>query len=136
MPRSSSTRGQQRPDARLHPALRRAAAFSLSAIALSCSSPPPPADAGCPDDLPQACPSPAPAYADVAPVFAAHCTKCHGPDGVEATRPLDSYAHIVKLKSPVLNQIYACVMPPSPEPALSSSERKLVLSWLVCGAPQ
>ncbi len=134
-------RGPQRPLSRLlrlHRALRRVAALSLvAATALSCSSPSTPTtEVGCPNDLPAKCPSPQPAYADVAPVFAAHCTRCHGPGGVEATRPLDSYAHVFKLKGPVLNQIYACVMPPATEPTVSSSERKLVLGWLVCGAPE
>lgn len=119
---------------RLQPAAR--AAFTLLVCLLAaCSSPSAPSAPACPNDLPASCPSPAPAYADAAPILATHCTKCHGPGGVEAVRPLDSYDAVFKLRGPVLNQIYACVMPPAPEAPIPAAERKTVLAWLVCGAP-
>jgi hypothetical protein len=81
------------------------------------------------------CASPHPVYSDVQPIFIGHCVKCHAPNGVEAVRPLDSYAAVMA-QTGVLDQVYGCRMPPLGEPALSSTERATLLSWLVCGSPQ
>lgn len=93
-------------------------------------------DAGCPNDVPASCPTPAPTWADVEPIFDAHCTKCHGPGGVEASRPLDTYDHVYAERTTVLTKLHGCLMPPAPERPLSSDDRQLVLSWLVCRAPK
>lgn len=91
----------------------------------------------CPNDLPSSCPSPAPSYAnDVAPIVSAHCLKCHGPGGVSANIALGDYPSISARRSQVLNQIYACRMPPPGEQPLTSDERQTLLGWLVCGAPE
>lgn len=101
-------------------------------LAVACGPPAP----SCPNDLPMECPSPAPSYMnDVSPIFVGHCVKCHAPGGVEASRPLNSYT-AVRAQPGVLTQVYACRMPPAPEPELSSAERHTLLSWLVCGSPQ
>lgn len=103
----------------------------LLALAVSCD-----VQTACPNDLPATCVSPAPVYGDVAPVFEAHCVRCHGSGGPQASRPLDTWAAISATRAQVLSQVYGCRMPPIDEAdVLTPSERALVLHWLVCGAP-
>lgn len=94
-----------------------------------------PAEEACPSDRPASCPSPSPTYADVAPIFAAHCTSCHSASGVMATRPLDTYDAIHRTRTTVQTELVKCEMPPAGEPKLSAAERQALLGWLVCGAP-
>jgi hypothetical protein len=90
----------------------------------------------CPDDLPESCPSPAPGWAkDVAPVIEARCSSCHVAGGAAADKPLSSHAQVFSRKGAVLNQVYACKMPPESATPLSMAERLAIESWLVCGAP-
>jgi hypothetical protein len=90
----------------------------------------------CPDDLPAACPATPPSYAkDVAPAIQASCTPCHAPAGRESNRLLTDYADAFANRGPALNQIHACRMPPVDAPPLSAANRKILLDWLVCGAP-
>ena len=90
----------------------------------------------CPRDLPQSCPSPEPSYAtDVAPLIQAKCVQCHAPGGVASDRPLGTYAQVNTLKQDVLDQVYNCLMPEPPQPALDETDRQTLLGWLVCGAP-
>ena len=90
----------------------------------------------CPDDLPDSCPSPAPGLAkDIAPVIAARCASCHVAGGVAADKPLTNHAQVFSRKGAVLNQVYACKMPPEGATPLSTAERLTIESWLVCGAP-
>lgn len=111
----------------------RRAVLTLAAILAACGPAPKPA---CPNDLPASCPSPAPAYqADVAPLLAAHCVKCHGPGGQQASYPLTTWDEVYALRGAVLDRVYACRMPPPGEPALTAAERQKLLGWLVCGAP-
>jgi hypothetical protein len=90
---------------------------------------------GCPNDLPQSCPSPAPGWAqDIAPVIEARCATCHATGGVAASTPLTTHAEVFSRKGSVLNQIHACKMPQASAPQLSAAERAAVQEWLVCGA--
>lgn len=90
----------------------------------------------CPDDLPASCPSPAPGWAkDIAPVIEARCASCHVKGGVAADEPLTDHAQVFSRKGAVLNQVYACKMPPEGAAPLSTAERIAIESWLVCGAP-
>ena len=90
----------------------------------------------CPDDLPDSCPSPAPGWAkDVAPVIEARCSSCHVAGGVAAGKPLTNHAQVFSRKGAVLNQVYACKMPPEGATPLSMAERLAIEAWLVCGAP-
>ncbi|GAC1358324.1 MAG: hypothetical protein NVSMB47_11270 [Polyangiales bacterium] len=114
------------------------ALVALSLLACSHASPAPPVDAGsgCPNDLPTACPTPPPSYKDdVAGILDAHCNGCHGPGGNAADKPLLTYADAFRLRGPVLNQVYGCVMPPATERPLTPEQRQKLLAWLVCGAP-
>ena len=92
--------------------------------------------ASCPNDLPAACPSPPPSYAkDVAPVFQQSCTTCHSPTGRQANRLLTDYAHVNAQVGAVLSQVHGCRMPPADGPPLTAEGRKILQTWLVCGAP-
>ncbi len=67
----------------------------------------------CPDDLPESCPSSAPGWAkDIAPVIEARCSSCHVAGGVAADKPFTSHDQVFSRKGSVLNQVYACKMPP------------------------
>jgi hypothetical protein len=90
---------------------------------------------GCPNDLPASCPANAAGYhATIAPVLATSCNVCHVPGG-PSVHYLETYAEVSALAGPVLDQVYACKMPPAGYPPLSSAERADLLGWLVCGAP-
>lgn len=86
----------------------------------------------CPNDLPAACPSSPPSYAQVAPIFQSKCQSCHSAGGTAPDRFFDTYDQIAAQQSATLDQIYSCKMPPAGFPTLSDAERQLVLSWLVC----
>jgi hypothetical protein len=93
---------------------------------------------GCPSDLPSACPTPEPSWgADggVAAIVADKCVQCHRPGGVVAEKPFTDYAHVYSYRGVILSQIYSCYMPPPDASTLDPAERKLLLGWLVCGAP-
>jgi hypothetical protein len=82
-----------------------------------------------------ACPSPAPTYAEVAPIVAAKCAPCHSPTGVEPNRPYQTYDQLKKAQIDILTQVRACRMPkPGSEP-LTDAERTTLLGWLYCDAP-
>lgn len=96
------------------------------------------ADGGsCPNDLPADCPTPAPTYADdAAPIIEARCFECHGPGGVaQPRRDFTTYDGVFAQRGPMLNQVYACRMPPEGAMPLLPDERTVLLQWLVCGAP-
>ena len=91
----------------------------------------------CPNDLPAACPSSVPSYADaVAPTIGGKCNGCHT-DGGPGTGKFDfsTYASVYADRSAMLNQIYSCRMPPADASALTAEERAALLSWFVCHAP-
>jgi hypothetical protein len=92
--------------------------------------------ANCPNDLPPACPTPAPGFAaDVFPAIQARCAGCHSPTGIEANRPYQTYQQIFSQRAGMLHQLYTCRMPPATAPQPTAEERQLLLTWLVCGAP-
>jgi hypothetical protein len=94
------------------------------------------ATAGCPEDLPTACPSNVPSYqAEVATIFEDRCVTCHSPTGPESQSAFSTYAAIYANRGAILDQIYACNMPPKGAAAPTTSERITLLTWLVCGAP-
>jgi len=97
--------------------------------------------ADCPNDRPTEddCPTASPFYAEVAPIFATRCAICHGASGLETKYQFDTYAEVhdvVAVRSLILFQIYNCRMPPSCAPNLSPDERRTMLKWFVCGAPE
>jgi hypothetical protein len=103
----------------------------------ACSSDGPAGGASCPADLPSSCPSPPPSFQhDVEPIFERRCWACHTKDGVAAARhDFSTYASIASERGPILNQFYACNMPPPDAGQPTSAERAALLGWLVCKAP-
>jgi len=91
----------------------------------------------CLQDLPPACPSSMPSYQqDVAPIFTSRCVTCHSPDGSDSRRDYVNYPAIYANRSAILDQVYACNMPPGGAAAAPTTpERVTLLTWLVCGAP-
>jgi hypothetical protein len=91
----------------------------------------------CPADLPSSCPADAAGYkATIAPMLAELCVPCHSQGG-PSVHLLQTYAEVSALRGSVLDQVYACKMPPagSGYPALTTTQRLALLGWLVCGAP-
>jgi hypothetical protein len=94
--------------------------------------------ASCPNDLPAACPTDVPSFAGtIAPLLERRCLGCHSPGGVVATKfDFSTYQGVFSHRSAVLNQVYACHMPPADAGALVPEERAELLTWLVCHAPE
>jgi uncharacterized membrane protein len=108
------------------------AAVLATSVGLGCS---PAAAVKCPDDNPT-CPSPAPSYqADVGPLIAKYCSRCHAADG-GATILLQSFEDVTSTHdhqiSHVLTRIKACIMPPADQPQPTAVERTTILSWFAC----
>ncbi len=113
--------------------------MALAWISAACSPTPTEADAGaCPNDLPQACPSNVPSYKNnVSSIIGDKCNACHGDGGVAASKfEFTSYANVYAGRSSMLDQVYACRMPPADASALTPDERAAMLAWFVCHAPQ
>jgi hypothetical protein len=109
---------------------------ALGAVLVACGGPRG-SNGSCPNDLPASCASPAPSYqAKVAPIINLRCITCHSPGGQEASRPLQTYSQVYSERSAVLDQVYACNMPPVSAAQPTEQEREALLGWLVCGAPQ
>jgi uncharacterized membrane protein len=116
-------------------ALMLAAAAACTSSSGSSSS-----DAGpapCPNDLPDSCPNPPPSYMNgVAAIIDAKCNVCHANGGPgQSTEDLSTYDKIHSRRGPMLNQVYTCLMPPPDGGPLTPDERKQLLGWLVCEAP-
>lgn len=92
---------------------------------------------GCPSDLPASCPATAPSYqGEVRGIIERRCFPCHASGGTAAKkRDFSTYDLVAAQRSPFLNQLYACAMPPEGAPAPTPDERKKLLEWLVCKAP-
>jgi hypothetical protein len=96
---------------------------------LACASDP------CPPP-PESCPAEVPHYnPDVAAVIQASCTACHSPGGSGASWPLTNYDELYAIRFSVQGQIASCKMPPVGWPPMDPADRDMVLTWLVCGAP-
>jgi len=97
----------------------------------------PDASGSCPQDLPDQCPSAVPSFkTDVEPIFERRCWHCHANGGPEAaSHNFSTYDNIYAQRSAILNQVYACHMPPAGQTPPTSDERAKLLAWLVCKAP-
>jgi len=83
------------------------------------------------------CPTPAPGYdADVGPLIARYCSRCHSLDGGNPSVLLQGYADVTSKsqRGNVLFQLSSCRMPPEGEPQPTTPERDLILSWFACCA--
>lgn len=85
---------------------------------------------------PTACATPAPRYADVAPIFEARCAICHGRMS-DGPWPLDNYEDIAHWTDDVRATLVSCAMPPPDAGVpITDAERLRVLEWLRCGLPR
>jgi hypothetical protein len=119
---------------------RRARGVWLLFCVLGCSTPePPPADAGadaaCTRTLPACSPTPPSYQQSVAPLIQRLCVPCHFPGNTLSSLDFSDYAGVHANYGAMLNQLYACNMPPSDAGQPSVDERELLLTWLVCRAP-
>lgn len=75
--------------------------------------------------------------ADIKQILDAKCTDgCHTPGGEESGTRIDSYSTAKVRAQTIRRQVEGCAMPPSDEPLLSDEERRLLLTWIACGAPE
>jgi hypothetical protein len=97
-----------------------------------------PEDNACPNDLPEGdnCTDFTPGYElRVAPIIEQRCVTCHFPDNSRSQYVFSDYEGVFAARRTVLTRIYGCVMPPAGAPQLTPDERRILLTWLVCGAP-
>lgn len=96
-------------------------------------------DGACPSDLPDdaACASAAPSYErEVASIIEQRCAACHYPGNTQSGDVFVEYDDVYSMRQTLLTRVYACVMPPDDAPALTLDERRTLLQWFVCGAPE
>ncbi|HEX5658816.1 MAG TPA: hypothetical protein VFX59_16570 [Polyangiales bacterium] len=85
---------------------------------------------------PTSCPSPAPKYADVQPIFTKQCGVCHGQDWT-GEWPLDSYSHISDWQDEIRSELVTCAMPPVDSGVMIPlASRMKILEWIRCGLPR
>jgi hypothetical protein len=111
------------------------------------SQPDPPDTAGsggvsgggaCPSDLPDRdqCEASTPSYGvEAAPIIEQRCATCHYPDNTQSRYVFADYDDVYRDRQTLLTRIYGCVMPPDGAPQLTPDERRVLLTWFVCGAP-
>lgn len=96
------------------------------------------AERRCPSDLPNrdACASAAPSYrGEVAAIIEQRCATCHYPNNLQSGDVFADYEDVYGARQTVLTRVYGCVMPPDGAAPLTPEERRALLQWLVCGAP-
>ena len=95
-----------------------------TAFPLSCTS------------VPATCPSPAPSYEqDIVPILDGKCNTCHAAAD-SGLWPLINYDDVHDWQTLVLSDVEYCAMPPAGAPQLTTTEQFILLSWVVCGAPE
>jgi hypothetical protein len=93
----------------------------------------------CPSGLPSnaACAGDAPSYElTVAPIIERRCGGCHFPGNTQSGDVFAEYGDIYPVRQTVLTRLYTCAMPPEGAPSLTPDERRALLQWFVCGAPE
>ena len=90
---------------------------------------------GCVRELPP-CPAMPPSYKEtVSPILERACISCHYPESNLARSSLTPYAAVAADLGSMVDQVYACAMPPPGHLQLTAAERTSLLEWLECKAP-
>jgi len=109
--------------------------FALGALACSSDDPPKKAPV-CTVKPVEDCPSPAPTYADVVPIFDAKCNGCHS-DASSGPWPLTDYDSVEAWWDLIRRDTLNCSMPPADSGlVLTSDESTLILTWIACDLPK
>jgi uncharacterized membrane protein len=85
-----------------------------------------------------ACPSPPPSYrADVVPVLRERCFACHAGNGEEVDdHDFSTFEKVHAQRGDIEGKVRARAMPPAGRQQLTEPERRTLLSWLDCRAPE
>ncbi|HVU01691.1 MAG TPA: hypothetical protein VHE30_08065 [Polyangiaceae bacterium] len=80
------------------------------------------------------CPDgPKPVFTDVFPIIQAKCNDCHV-GGAGKPWQLDTYENVAHWATQVRADLQRCTMPPADAGnQLTTEERKLLITWVVCG---
>lgn len=88
----------------------------------------------CSLSAPATCPTPAPTYADVKPIFTQSCVGCHN-DDPNGPWSLQDYEHIADWQEVVGQMVADCEMPPADSGVtMTEADRLKILTWFQCGA--
>lgn len=89
----------------------------------------------CEVTAPTACPTPAPHYPDVEPIFQQRCVVCHSDHSDRW--PLTTFNHVADWADQIHDDMLTCAMPP-PQAMIpiTTAERIAILTWIRCGFPQ
>jgi uncharacterized membrane protein len=80
------------------------------------------------------CPSPAPTYVDVKPLFDTHCNVCHGVR--DEIWPLDNYDDVSAWQLDIRGELLECTMPPADAgTGMTLEEKTQIITWIRCGLP-
>ena len=83
------------------------------------------------------CPSPPPSYrSEVLPVLREKCFSCHAGSGDEAEDyDLSAFKNVHAQRLAIFGKVRARAMPPAGQEPLTDTERRKLLAWLSCQAP-
>ena len=71
---------------------------------------------------------------DIVPILDQACIPCHSPTG-PAGYDESTYSNVYPQRSPMLDQVAGCLMPPQNGPVMTAAQRVAMTQWLQCGAP-
>jgi len=120
-------------------AVRQVTIFAIFAAACGCetSSAVPPNGAKSAAVEARACPPTPPSYrADIVPTLQQRCFTCHAGSGEEVEdHDFSTFEKVRAQRTAIEGKVRARAMPPVGRPQLSERERKEILAWVSCGAP-
>jgi uncharacterized membrane protein len=97
-------------------------------------------DETCSVSAPTECPSDAPTYADVEPIFAERCVTCHNGIAEEPCTDcwaLTDHGHVSDWSHTIRGAMLSCSMPPVDSGmSMTNTERMEILEWIRCGSPE
>ncbi len=84
------------------------------------------------------CPTPPPSYrAGVEPVLRERCFACHAGNGDEVEdHDFSTFEKVHAQRADIEGKVRARAMPPAGRPQLTERERRTLLAWIGCRAPE